>query len=105
MTVTECMQALAKFLHKPCMVLHFPNECDFDKNGQLKPAPFINFLEHGQILMDGDAILVFDSDEEMELHYNQVVGDSPTKMNSYNGDCRIYAVTCDAEGNLLHENT
>ena len=60
----------------------------------------------GTVSMDGKAYLFFESETEMWDHYYSVVGeDGPTKMNPYNGDFKIFALTCDPQGNMLTENT
>lgn len=59
-----------------------------------------------QMLCDGMAILLFETEEEMEHHYYRTVGDDgPTKFNSYDGECRVYALTCSPSGQLMNENT
>ena len=51
-------------------------------------------------------MLTFDTEKEMEKHYDLTVGDDgPTKYNSYDGECRVYALTCSNTGELLTENT
>ncbi len=57
-------------------------------------------------LHDGFTYLFFDSYEEMNHAYLQVVGDDgPTSLNSYDGPERVYACTCDDQGKPLTENT
>lgn len=59
-----------------------------------------------QAISDGQAFLLFDSEEECEKYYNLTVGDDgPTELNSYNGKVRVYALTCDDKGQLRNENT
>jgi len=41
----------------------------------------------------------------LDAYYRTVGDDGPTKLNDYNGPCRIYALTCDPFGQLLNENT
>lgn len=72
----------------------------------LKAAPYLNFNKHGQAIIEDQAYLLFDTEEEMMLHYNQTVGDDgPTETNSYDGPLRVYAITCDPMGQLGYENT
>ena len=83
--------------------------------GLFKAAPYLKTnedmdYEHicvcEQICSDGWGILLFDTEEEMEKYYNLTVGDDgPTDTNPYNGDYRVYALTCDPIGQLLTENT
>lgn len=59
-----------------------------------------------QILGDGLGYFLFDTKEEMERAYNQVVGDDgPTELNPYDGPARVYAGTVDNHGRGLTENT
>lgn len=72
----------------------------------LKAAPYLNSDEHLQILMDGVAIIICESAEECNLLYQQTVGDDgPTKTNTYNGPCHVYALTIDSDGQARNENT
>ena len=60
----------------------------------------------GNILSDQYGFLLFDTKEEMVLHYNLTVGDDgPTKLNKYNGKLGVYALTCNNDGELQTENT
>jgi hypothetical protein len=62
--------------------------------------------EHTQIMCNGSGFFLFDTEGEMEEYYQQTVGDDgPTKLNSYNGNTRIYALTCGPDGQTLNENT
>lgn len=55
---------------------------------------------------EGGVYLIFSNEAEMLTVYEQTVGDDgPTKTNSYDGPVRVYALTCDPEGNTLNENT
>ena len=59
-----------------------------------------------QCIMDGYAVFLFDSEDEMLEAYEDIVGDDgPTARNSYDGPVRIYALTCSNEGVTLNENT
>jgi hypothetical protein len=62
--------------------------------------------EHLQIITDGVGFFLFDTKEDMNIHYRATIGDDgPTELNSYNGETRIYALTCDPFGQALNENT
>lgn len=70
-----------------------------------KAAPYLT-MEHAQSMIESQAYLLFDSREEMEHHYDLTVGDDgPTELNKYRGPLRVYAITCDPEGQLENENT
>jgi hypothetical protein len=71
-----------------------------------KAAPYLKDDEYTQMLADGCGVFLFDTEEEMEQHYYQTVGDDgPTKTNPYDGPARVYAITCDNTGQTLNENT
>lgn len=70
-----------------------------------KAAPYLT-MEHAQAMIESQAFLLFDTREEMERHYDLTVGDDgPTELNSYSGPLRVYALTCNPEGQLENENT
>ncbi len=104
---TESFQLLCKSTGKWGMFLSF--SAPEDELMELsKAAPYLNenLENYYQIMVEDSCILLFDTEEEMEGHYNQTVGDDgPTKLNSYNGHTRVYALTCNPEGQLLTENT
>lgn len=103
LTTIEAMQALAKALNKYCMFIGFDDD-NFDEIN--KAAPYLDLYSHGQVFVDGNAILVFDSQQEMKDHYQLTVGDDgPTGANPYDGSARVYALTCGPDGELLSENT
>lgn len=109
MTIAELMQAYSKVTGKPCMYISFGDEIYTDAREWFdeicKAAPYLNIGHYGQILADGQAILEFDSEEEMNRHYDMTVGDDgPTKLNPYDGLARVYALTC-INGELRRENT
>ena len=69
-------------------------------------ALYLNMCKHTQVLMDGHAWILFDSEDEMLDCYERTVGDDgPTDLNPYNGATRVYALTCSPTGKLLNENT
>jgi hypothetical protein len=107
-TVHESMQALAKAIGKPCMYISFETSDGFVEIE--KAAPYLAGGEYNdnklQIICDGCGILIFDNEIEMEKYYKMTVGDDgPTKSNSYDGNARVYALTCGADGELQNENT
>jgi len=102
LTGHDVIGELAKALHKPVMYIAFGDE-PFPE--LLQACPFLT-MDDIQILMDGFAYLIFDTQEAMENAYNHVVGDDgPTKFNKYDGPARVYALTCDSNGRFLTENT
>jgi len=69
-------------------------------------APYLHQLEDGQILLDGQGIILCDSEKECYNLYDQTVGDDgPTSLNSYDGPDKVYALTCNPSGQLQSENT
>ena len=105
------LSAICKISRKFGMYINF----DKDQNGPdedqdwreiIKAAPYLDFSINHQIFLDGQAWLLFDSEEEMLICYNQTVGDDgPTKLNQYKGKATVYALTCSPIGELLNENT
>jgi len=100
-----------KILSKLCKLSKkFGMYINFDKD-QIwseicEAAPYLDFEKHIQILMDGHAWILFDSENKMLDCYNRTVGDDgPTDQNPYNGRANVYALTCSSEGNLENENT
>jgi len=98
----ELIQEYAKTNSKFCMYINFDNTgypC-----GELEEAaPYLNFE---QIMTDGIYILTFDTEEDMQHYYDLTVGDDgPTKLNPYNGNARVYALTISNTGELSTENT
>ena len=71
----------------------------------VKAASFLDYDNHGQIIVDKEGWFLFNSEKDMEEAYSKCVGrDGPTKLNSYEGDVVVYALTCDPEGYLITEN-
>jgi len=59
-----------------------------------------------QILMDGGAFFLLDTEEECWQAYWKVIGDDgPTKLNSYSGPVIVYALTFGPDGKSITENT
>lgn len=107
LTTIETMQWLAKTLQKPCMYLSFPpysTEYDFVKES-LACAPYLDIESCSQVLGDGHAVIVFDTYDEMQNAYEQTKGDDPNNINKYVGPTVVYALTCNAKGELENENT
>ncbi len=48
---------------------------------------------NSQALYDGYVILEFDTFEEMDLVFKNIVGDDGSETNNYSGNLRIYAIT------------
>lgn len=79
----------------------------------IKAAPYLAGPYDGdegnaksQILIEGSGIILCDSEAEMLRYFHMTIGDDgPNKFNPYNGDARVYAMTCDPTGMLLSENT
>ena len=50
-------------------------------------------------------ILLFSNEDEMHKAYEMTVGDhGPTALNHYNGLFGVYALACNKNGELLHDN-
>lgn len=105
---SDLLETLAKHTGKWCMYISFdPSNMD----EVIKAAPYLtpaadNLGTAIQILCDGCGFLSFDTEEEMERHYKLTVGDDgPTSANGYAGPCRVYALTCNPQGQCMNENT
>mgnify|MGYP007068318580 CR=1 FL=1 len=106
-TTIDLMQKYAKFSGKYCMYISFLAWCDkYSFDDLFKAAPYLDDEKYSQVVIDEEGILEFDTEEEMNHYYNLTVGrDGPTKLNSYNGPCTVYALTCGNDGNTRNENT
>jgi len=72
----------------------------------VKAAPYLDNIEDYQIISDEMCYLLFDTEEEMDRIFEMTVGDDgPTRLNKYNGQVRVYAITCDNNGELMNTNT
>lgn len=101
---TEVLKELCKQSGKYGMYISFDKDQIWSEI--CKAVPFLDFEEHIQILMDGHGWMLFDSRVEMETCYRKTVrDDGPTELNPYNGDVRVYALTCSLAGELENENT
>jgi hypothetical protein len=101
----ELAQTVAKSLKKPVLFLGLTQVDGVDYAEILKAVPYLTF-EHLQVLSEGEAVIVCDSVKEQQRLYWQTVGDDgPTKINKYNGPARVYALTINAKGEVLNENT
>ena len=95
---------IAKALNKPCMFISFSTEYEWDEI--VKAAPYLNIRRDMDILANGQAFLIFDSEQEMNETYSKTVGeDGHTKQNPYPGPAKVYAITCHTKGTLGTENT
>lgn len=71
-----------------------------------KAAPYLDPDADYQLISDEMCYLLFDTEKEMNRTFEMTVGDDgPCRRNKYNGPVRVYAHTCDNEGNLLGSNT
>jgi len=98
------LSSLCKSHEKWGMYISFVDDTDLQEI--FKAAPYLNTEAFMHTCVNGCGYILFDTEEEMMDLYHQTVGDDgPTKLNSYNGPARVYALTCDPQGNLLNENT
>jgi hypothetical protein len=108
---SEAFFALCKASGKWGLLISFHLDPDMDDSyGQLlKAAPYLDPERDFQVMADGFGIMLFDTESEMEVFYNLTVGDDgPTSSNSYNPGAegvRVYALTCNPEGQCHNENT
>jgi len=96
------LQLLCKMCNKWGMYL----DCHTYPNEFLLAAPYLNLQEHAQFIVENGGIILFDTEEEMNKCFNSTIGDDgPTKTNPYNGNTKVYAITCNIDGQFLNENT
>ena len=101
LTIIEATKKLAKTLQKPVMYISFDGSLN-----AIRAAPYLSLKEHGQLIADGEGILIFEDNAEMEHYYKMTIGDDgPTELNPYNGIYRVYALICNADGEFVGENT
>lgn len=103
---TETLSALCKATGKwgAYFNIYFPEP--YSWNELKKAGLWFDIEKYSQALADESGFILFDSEEEMKLIYDQTVGDDgPTKLNNYDGPVRIYMLTCDPTGQLMNENT
>lgn len=84
------------------------SDCDQTEAETLKAAPWIaqDPMLWFHLTVEGHVYLFFDTKEEMVAAYTQTVGDDgPNEANTYNGPARVYATTCDPNGNGITQNT
>jgi hypothetical protein len=109
MSTHEVFQALCRATGKWGLYISFDRyweneDCIVDD--LVKAAPYLAFPADGQVIMEGQGIILCDTEEERDRLFDQTVGDEgPTKLNPYNGPARVYALTCNPDGQLGNENT
>jgi hypothetical protein len=102
----DILSTLCKLKNRWGMYVGFGWENLEDMNEVEKAAPYLKGDSMFQVRMNGYGYLFFNTQEELDNHYKQTVGDDgPTDINSYNGPARVYALTCDPAGELMSENT
>lgn len=116
----EAMKLLCRLTGKWGLYVNIP---DSDWWGDLTGSEFVEqlrmaipflFEDNGTLgdfgtafgVVGEDMFFLFDTQEEMERHYEMIVGDDgPTSLNPYDGKVRVYALTCDNRGHCRNENT
>lgn len=100
---TKLMKKYAKESSKFCMYISWDEDMDVDE--VIKAAPYLK--DHRNTLLNhSNLILIFDTVEEMDYHFDQTVGDDrPASLNIYNGVAHVYALSCSDKGELWNENT
>jgi hypothetical protein len=100
----EILSALCKAKKKFGMYISFCEDQSWSETK--KAAPYLDLSVNHQIFVNGQAWLLFDSEEEMIICWTRTVGDDgPTILNKYKGKATVYALTCSSTGKLLNENT
>lgn len=101
--MADAFQEICKVTKKWGLYISCSNEVDSAEI--MKAAPYLNFDQSIDLMFDG-MFFLFDTEAEMNKHYKLTVGDNgATKLNKYDGNARIYALTCSNKGELWNENT
>ena len=114
MTVNEALQELCSAKRCYGMVIYI--DCDdwMMANRDKDLAEEIRKVSGGtldyevddQVIIDHTGVFLFPTREEMEAHYLSMVGeDGPTKLNQYDGELHVTALTCNDQGELENYNT
>lgn len=79
---------------------------DLDGCGRVNAAPYLSFHDHTQVALDGQGLLLCETEDECWRLYVLTVGDDgPTATNPYDGEDRVYAMVINPEGVIVTENT
>jgi len=108
MRITDAFALLCKSTGKWGLYLETcpPQWKEWDWFGEVEKATLLPRDEATILGMDGEAIILFDGEADCREAFNKIVGDDgPTEANPYMGPMRVFALTCDSEGNLRNENT
>lgn len=105
----QTLEALCKATHKWGMYINLYSSDTVEYSEYycelFKAAPWLEG-KNNQVIADESGFVLFDTEEEMNDTYERTVGDDgPTAKNPYNGRVRVYAITCDPEGQTMNENT
>jgi hypothetical protein len=104
LTTVELMQEFCKQSKRFGMFVSFDPNQSFEETGNA--APYLNPDASLQALCNGEAVLIFDTREEMEGAFELTVGeDGLTVLNPYAGPAKVYAATCNDLGEIETENT
>jgi hypothetical protein len=100
----QTAQTLAVLFGQPVLYISFYTPCDYEE--LLKAAPYLDPIEHSQVLYDGCGFIICEDEEELNKLFDQTVGDEgPTDTNPYKGPARVYALIINAKGETENENT
>lgn len=81
------------------------DDMDADMTGIYSAVPFLDRYQRIELILQGTLLIEFDTNTDLEHHYQQVVGDDgPGPLNSYDGPCRVFASTF-YKGEFHTENT
>ena len=110
MVFSECMRKLCKATNQWGLYLSTFEPDGMETDTFLKElplaAPGLLDENYHELFLEGRIVLMFANQEECNAVYGNVIGDDgPTDTNEYDGDVRVYALTCDNEGSLRNENT
>lgn len=114
---SDVLKLMCKTTGKWGMMVSFDDWADigFEYYQELvKAAPWLDYRNDAQILVDGVGFVLADTEKELyDLFYQTVGDDGPYTQdqnpngpaNNYDGPQKIYALTCNPQGQLETENT
>lgn len=81
--------------------------CSVDEPKEIiKAAPFLRLHEASQLALRETIFFPFNMECAARHAYDTVVGDDgPTKLNKYDGPCKILATLWNSRGEVVNENT
>jgi hypothetical protein len=97
MNMKDMLQALSKATRKPHMLLSWNQEADFENF--FHSVPYLPENDAWKLFWDGQIVIPYKSERTMNRHLEATLGDGS------GAPVEVYALTCNAKGKLVGENT